>query len=129
MARSTTAPSLRSGSTRPSPPRLRDTRRPGRTIDHHGPVRSCIGCRRRRLARELVRITRVVDDQPSVEIDGASRGRGAWLCRDEPACLDAAVRTRQFARAWRTTIDDDDVAAIRRAIQEQCDTPAELRTG
>jgi len=29
-------------------------------------------------------------------------GRGAWLCRDSPACVDRALRARAFERALRS---------------------------
>jgi len=69
-----------------------------------------------------VRITRTThDDSATVVVDGASSGRGAWLCRGDDGrvsteCVDAAVRSKQFARAWRTAVDDHDIEAIRRAI-------------
>lgn len=78
--------------------------------------------------RELVRVTRLVDgDSSTIAVDGPSSGRGAWLCRDEPNCLDAAVRDKQFSRAWRTKLGDDDTGAIRTAVAaalpDECDTP------
>ncbi|WP_424344166.1 YlxR family protein [Ilumatobacter sp.] len=81
-----------------------------------------MGCRTRRPARQLVRLTRSTGDvSPTVEVDGASSGRGAWLCRDEDGrvsseCVDAAVGAKQFARAWKTSLDVQDIEAIRRAI-------------
>jgi hypothetical protein len=50
-----------------------------------------------------------------VAVDGPSSGRGAWLCRaDEPSdapvvatCLDAALASRGFARAWRLDVGAD----------------------
>jgi len=97
------------------------------------PVRSCIGCRRRRPSSELVRITRFVDGNgsttaaPAVAVDGPSSGRGAWLCSTgrldaghrvvSATCLADAIDRRQFARAWRTALDHDDIDAIRAALR------------
>jgi predicted RNA-binding protein YlxR (DUF448 family) len=44
-----------------------------------------------------------------VVVDGASMGRGAWLCRGDETvvattCLDAALAKRAFARAWRSDV-------------------------
>jgi predicted RNA-binding protein YlxR (DUF448 family) len=61
-----------------------------------------------------VRLTRSGN---GVVVDGASDGRGAWLCRGEgagvePGCLAAALAKRAFARAWRCELTSDDERAI-----------------
>lgn len=66
---------------------------------HVGPIRTCVGCRARAEARELLRV---------VAVDGALvpdprrrlPGRGAWLHPD-PDCLRLAERRRAFPRALR----------------------------
>ncbi|MFN3258377.1 MAG: YlxR family protein [Ilumatobacter sp.] len=122
MAATTVPLSPRCGSTPRSRRKRRAIRRLVPAIDRHHPVRSCIGCRQRRPASELVRITRSAD---GIVVDGPSSGRGAWLCRAvdgsgdaelatiESSCLDEAIRRSQFARAWRTTIGRDELDAIR----------------
>ena len=77
------------------------------------PVRTCVGCRRTAPAGELVRIARSpADGRLHV---GPGPGRGAWLCGPPatPACLDQAVRRRALDRALRTTVEDDEIAAVR----------------
>ncbi len=78
------------------------------------PVRSCIGCRTRRPRSALVRITR---SARGVTVDGASDGRGAWLCRSADGvateCLDAAITARAFARAWRADVAPSEYVTIR----------------
>ena len=80
-----------------------------RTIDPTGgPVRTCIGCRKRELAVELLRVVAVDgggetgNGSGAVTVDTARKlpGRGAWLHPD-PKCLRAAVRRRAFGRALR----------------------------
>lgn len=67
-------------------------------------MRTCIGCRERELAVELLRVVAVsmVGGQSAVTVDTAGRlpGRGAWLHPDD-RCLRAAIRRRAFARALR----------------------------
>ena len=69
-----------------------------------GPVRTCIGCRRRAAKRELLRVVAGQDDvgHPAVVPDplGTAPGRGAHL-HPTSACYDLAVRRRAFARALR----------------------------
>ncbi|MGE0215454.1 MAG: YlxR family protein [Mycolicibacterium sp.] len=87
-----------------------------RTIDPaKGPVRTCIGCRRRELAVELLRVVAVGGGNggDAVTVDAARTlpGRGAWLHRD-PECLQAAIRRRAFGRALRITGTPDITAVL-----------------
>jgi uncharacterized protein len=79
-----------------------------------GPVRTCIGCRKRAAAAELLRV--VVAPAPAepanratTEVPGLlavpdprrhAPGRGAWLHCD-PGCVALAERRRAFSRALR----------------------------
>ncbi|MCF6387990.1 YlxR family protein [Mycobacterium sp. MBM] len=80
-----------------------------------GPVRTCVGCRKRELAVELLRVA-AVSDRPgncavAVDTTGNVPGRGAWLHPDQH-CLDAAVRRRAFVRALRITGSPDTSAVV-----------------
>ncbi|MDY6998263.1 MAG: YlxR family protein [Actinomycetota bacterium] len=91
-----------------------------------GPVRTCIGCRKRELAVELLRVVAVRggngsgNDQVAVTVDAARTlpGRGAWLHPD-PECLHAAVRRRAFGRALRITGSPDITAVTERFAHGQ----------
>ncbi|MGN7779198.1 YlxR family protein [Mycolicibacterium sp. 22603] len=78
--------------------------------DPAGPVRTCVGCRKRALAVDLVRLSSV-SDRPgdyAVTVDTAGNlpGRGAWLHPD-PQCLDVALRRRAIGRALRISGSPD----------------------
>ena len=96
-----------------------------------GPVRTCVGCRKRELAVELLRVVAVDGNgEYAVTVDPARKlpGRGAWLHPDLD-CLYAAIRRRAFARALRITGSPDITAVIEHfSADEVCDTPGE-RTG
>jgi predicted RNA-binding protein YlxR (DUF448 family) len=85
----------------------------------NGPIRTCIGCRQRAAAAELLRVVVAPDAignaEPALAVhDGSTPlalpvvpdprhripGRGAWLHRD-PECVELAQRRRSFARALR----------------------------
>jgi predicted RNA-binding protein YlxR (DUF448 family) len=70
----------------------------------HGPVRTCIGCRKRAAKRELLRVTAGSDPngRPAVVPDPTATrpGRGAHL-HPTSECYDLAVRRKAFARALR----------------------------
>ncbi|MFN8032034.1 MAG: YlxR family protein [Mycobacterium sp.] len=80
-----------------------------------GPVRTCIGCRKRELAVDLLRVVAVSNGtgQWAVTVDSAGNlpGRGAWL-HPEDRCLTAAIRRRAFARALRITGSPDTTAVV-----------------
>ena len=80
-----------------------------------GPVRTCIGCRRRELAVELLRVVAVDEGNGNcaVIVDTARKlpGRGAWLHPD-PQCLDAAIRRQAFVRALRISGKPDTTAVM-----------------
>ncbi|MGW0894672.1 YlxR family protein [Saccharopolyspora gloriosae] len=68
-----------------------------------GPVRTCVGCRLRTSAAELLRVVAEDGSAGSAAVpDPRSRrpGRGAWLHPD-PRCLRLAERRRAFPRALR----------------------------
>lgn len=81
------------------------------------PVRTCVGCRKRALASELLRIVAVCGGAGSFSLvpDPTRRrpGRGAHLHPD-PACLASAERRRAFGRALRIcgVIDTEPLARM-----------------
>ena len=87
----------------------------GRPDHQVGPVRTCIGCRRRELAVELLRVVAVRggNDIHVVCVDAASNlpGRGAWL-HPHQQCLREAIRRRAFVRALRITGMPDTSAVV-----------------
>ncbi|AQA05904.1 DNA-binding protein [Mycobacterium sp. MS1601] len=93
-----------------------DTRKApeSRLTGKHSPVRTCVGCRKRELAVELLRVVAGFSkndagtDVTAVIVDttGNLPGRGAWL-HPRPDCVDAAIRRRAFARALRITGPQD----------------------
>ena len=82
---------------------------------HKGPVRTCVGCRKRELAVELLRVVAADggNGKSAVTVDTARKlpGRGAWLHLD-PQCLDAAIRRQAFRRALRITGSPDTTAVV-----------------
>jgi predicted RNA-binding protein YlxR (DUF448 family) len=80
-------------------------RRGGRlgVAERVGPMRSCVGCKKRAAKSDLLRLAVVrADEEFRVVPDprGQRTGRGASLHPD-PHCLDLAERRRAFPRAFR----------------------------
>ena len=80
-----------------------------------GPVRTCVGCRKRELAVVLLRVVAVStgNGEYALAVDTGARlaGRGAWLHPNQQ-CLRAAIRRRAFGRALRITGLPDTSAAV-----------------
>ncbi|MEV4638471.1 YlxR family protein [Actinoplanes sp. NPDC049548] len=90
---------------RPEADRIRGPRAGGVDFSAVGPVRTCIGCRSRVPASQLLRFVAVkAGDDLRLEPDPGRRlpGRGAHLHLD-PACFAQAERRRAFGRALRLT--------------------------
>ena len=97
-----------------------------------GPVRMCVGCRKRELAVELLRVVAVSTGNGSyaVTVDPAGNlpGRGAWL-HPLPKCAQEAIRRRAFARALRIAGAPDVSAVIEHVESLDAPDPPANRTG
>jgi predicted RNA-binding protein YlxR (DUF448 family) len=69
------------------------------------PVRTCVGCRGKRVQTDLIRLQ--LREGRVVPSEGRPSGRGAYLCPDR-ACFDAASRRKAFARAFRSPVHIDE---------------------
>lgn len=70
----------------------------------HEPVRTCVGCRKRRPQVELVRL--YMDEHGQVLPGRSGPGRGAWLCADTTGvCLVLAADRKAFDRAFKKKPD------------------------
>lgn len=77
-----------------------------------GPIRTCIGCRKREEQNQMVRLALDPQAVPrTVVVDLRRRlpGRGAWL-HPSTDCLQSAVSRRAFARAFRGPVETSELA-------------------
>jgi uncharacterized protein len=97
-----------------------------------GPVRTCVGCRKRELAVELLRVVAVStgNGNYAVTVDpaGSLPGRGAWL-HPIPRCAEEAIRRRAFPRALRIAGALDASAVIEHIESFDALGPPANRTG
>ncbi|MGA2529108.1 MAG: YlxR family protein [Acidimicrobiales bacterium] len=70
-----------------------------------------MGCQRVAPASELIRVVR--DPGGALVVGSGLPGRGAWLCRQSPGCVDLAVRRRAFSRALRAQVPPEAVEDLR----------------
>jgi len=103
---------------------------PGPAFTGRAPIRTCVGCRNRAAAAELLRVVVAPDsagppgDRSEVGTpivpDPRRRmaGRGAWVHLDQQ-CVEFAVRRRAFARALRVPGAVDPAAVSAYVYQHQ----------
>ncbi|MEC8024820.1 MAG: YlxR family protein [Myxococcota bacterium] len=77
------------------------------TPEHN--LRTCIGCRRKAAAAEMIRFALDENGVLSVDYRGVAPGRGAWICPD-PRCLQQAVKRNAFKRSFRRRVSYDPVS-------------------
>ncbi len=66
----------------------------------HIPQRTCIGCRKVKPKRELVRLVRRADGSTEIDPSGKMAGRGAYLHR-ERECWKEAIEKHAIERALK----------------------------
>lgn len=81
-----------------------------------GPERTCVGCRIRRRADELVRCV-LADGAVAVDPVGVLPGRGAWLCPQRD-CVEKAIRRNAFSRAFRIAVLNPERGSFWSALEE-----------
>jgi predicted RNA-binding protein YlxR (DUF448 family) len=78
----------------------------------HLPQRTCVGCRKVRPKRELVRVVRPPEGLVDLDPTGRAPGRGGYLCSDG-ACWSQAQSRRQLDRALAVTLGESDWERLR----------------
>ena len=68
------------------------------------PMRMCVGCRKMKPKRELVRIVCSKDGAIAVDETGKAAGRGAYVC-PRRECLERAVKSRALERAFSSKVE------------------------
>lgn len=79
------------------------------------PMRHCTGCGAELPKKELIRIVRSPDGVISVDSNGKSSGRGAYICK-KASCLSKAAKTGRLGRSLGVQIPDDVYALLSQEI-------------
>jgi len=69
----------------------------------HVPLRTCIGCRKKRPAGELLRFTACGDTVVLSTRKDKRTGRGCYVCPTEK-CIEIAIRTKVLSRVLRSNV-------------------------
>ncbi len=79
------------------------------------PMRHCTGCGAELPKKELIRIVRSPDGVISVDGNGKSSGRGAYICK-KASCLSKAAKTGRLGRSLGVQIPDNVYALLSQEI-------------
>lgn len=82
----------------------------------HVPQRTCVGCRKIRPKREMVRIVRTPDRGVEIDETGKRSGRGAYLCRQQ-ACWDIALKEERLEHTLKTSLTDEERTMLQEFAQ------------
>ena len=81
------------------------------------PSRQCIGCMTSRPKKELVRVVRTPSGEISIDLDGKTRGRGAYLCPN-PDCLTKAKKKKALERCFEQPVPAEVYDALEAQLTE-----------
>ena len=81
------------------------------------PMRMCVGCREMKPKKELMRVVHGPDGSVSADVTGRKPGRGAYVCKAK-ACVEKALKQKQFERAFECAISEETKAALLAAAEE-----------
>jgi predicted RNA-binding protein YlxR (DUF448 family) len=83
-------------------------------------LRQCVGCGKRGLKNEFIRIAKTPDGK--IVIDGipSSGGRGAYICNDAE-CLKKAVKNGRLSKNLRSEIPETIINELKLVTNEKTD--------
>ena len=67
------------------------------------PIRTCIGCQRKRPKKEMIRIIRTPDGNYEIDTTGKKSGRGAYLCSNIN-CLNIAENKKRLNKTFNEDV-------------------------
>jgi len=70
------------------------------------PQRQCMGCRKRKAKRELIRVVRTPEGSVNLDFGGKMNGRGAYIC-PQMDCLKKALKSKALDRSLEVTIPQE----------------------
>jgi len=82
------------------------------------PQRTCVGCRRVKDKRELLRVVRTAEGRVVLDAGGKMSGRGAYLCPSRP-CWEAALKGNRLEHALKSSLTPEDRERLLKQGEEQ----------
>ena len=83
-------------------------------------LRQCIGCGKRALKNEFIRIARTTDGEIIIDGTPSVGGRGAYICRNEE-CLKKALKNGRLSKNLRVEVPETVYQKLKITLDEQDD--------
>ena len=80
-------------------------------------IRMCIGCREKKLKKELIRIVKTADGSLMLDEKGKASGRGAYICPCKK-CMEKALKIKAIERNLEVIPSEEIKAALLERISE-----------
>jgi predicted RNA-binding protein YlxR (DUF448 family) len=68
--------------------------------------------------KELIRVVKTPEGDIKVDLTGKASGRGAYICKNIE-CLEKAIKTKRFERAFETKISDEIFSKLREELLDE----------
>ncbi|MCQ2547858.1 MAG: YlxR family protein [Clostridia bacterium] len=80
------------------------------------PERSCVGCGEKKAQKELLRIA-YYEGQITIDHSGRAKGRGVYLCKSNPKCVELAVKKKAFYRNFKD-VKEEQISKLLEELKE-----------
>ncbi len=81
------------------------------------PMRRCVGCMVSKEKKSLIRVTSY-EDIVTIDLTGKAKGRGAYLCKDNPDCWEKAYKRKALERSLEMEITPEKKEKIFSKLKE-----------
>lgn len=81
------------------------------------PMRRCVGCMVSKEKHQLIRVAGY-EGVLTVDLTGRAPGRGAYVCKDNPDCLEKAYKRKALERSLQMTVTAENKDAVFAQLKE-----------
>jgi len=84
------------------------------------PERMCLGCRKMKPKKELIRVVKSPSAEISLDLGGKMSGRGAYVCRDND-CFNKVIKSNALSRAFKAQVPDEVKNELKKQLENNGD--------
>ena len=81
------------------------------------PMRRCVGCMVSKEKHQLIRVAGY-EGVLTVDLTGRASGRGAYVCKDNPECLEKAYKRKALERSLQMAVTAENKDAVFAQLKE-----------
>ncbi len=81
-------------------------------------IRRCVGCNERRHKSELIRICRKTDNTVDIDLTYKTEGRGVYICKDNPKCLEKSIKFNKIYRSLKVDISPEIIGKLQNQLDK-----------